>query len=87
MEGLLGTLTLSRIQFAFTAMFHIIWPVATIGISLFLVFLETRWIQTGKQGYYRHARFWSRLFFLNVAIGVATGAPSPVRVAISSVTC
>jgi len=76
MEGLLiNTLTLSRMQFALTAMFHIIWPVATIGISIFLVFLETRWMQTGKRDYYLHARFWSRLFFLNVAIGVATGIP------------
>ncbi len=75
MDGFPDTVMLSRMQFALTAMFHILWPVATIGISLFLVFLETRWMQTGKRDYYRHARFWSRLFFLNVAIGVATGIP------------
>jgi cytochrome bd ubiquinol oxidase subunit I len=75
MYGFPDTVTLSRMQFAFTIMFHIIWPVMTIGVSLFLVFLEARWIKTGKQEYYRHARFWSRLFFLNVALGVATGIP------------
>ena len=75
MDGFPDTVTLSRMQFALTAMFHILWPVATIGVSLFLVFLEARWIKTGKAEYYRHARFWSRLFFLNVAIGVATGIP------------
>jgi cytochrome d ubiquinol oxidase subunit I len=75
MHGLPDTVTLSRMQFALTAMFHILWPVATIGISLFLVFLEARWIRTGRKEYYRHARFWSRLFFLNVALGVATGIP------------
>ncbi|MGC9976354.1 MAG: cytochrome ubiquinol oxidase subunit I [Syntrophales bacterium] len=75
MDGLPDTVTLSRMQFALTAMFHILWPVATIGVSLFLVFLEVRWIRTGKEEYYRHARFWSRLFFLNVALGVATGIP------------
>ena len=75
MDGLPDTVTLSRMQFALTAMFHILWPVATIGVSLFLVFLEARWIRTGKEEYYRHARFWSRLFFLNVALGVATGIP------------
>jgi cytochrome d ubiquinol oxidase subunit I len=69
------TVTLSRLQFALTAMFHILWPVATIGLSLFLVFLEIRWIQTANDTYYRHAVFWSRLFFLNVAVGVATGFP------------
>jgi len=75
MNGLPDAVLLSRLQFAFTAMFHILWPVATIGLSLFLVFLEARWIRTGKEEYYRHARFWSRLFFLTVAIGVPTGIP------------
>ncbi len=75
MDGLPDAIILSRIQFALTAMFHILWPVTTIGISLFLVFLEARWIRTGKESYYRHARFWSRLLFLNVAVGVVTGIP------------
>ncbi len=75
MDGFPDTVMLSRLQFALTAMFHIIWPVATIGLSLFLVFLEFRWIRTKREEYYRHARFWSRLFFLNVAIGVASGIP------------
>jgi cytochrome d ubiquinol oxidase subunit I len=75
MEGFWDTVTLSRLQFALTAMFHIIWPVATIGLSLFLVFLEFKWIRTGEEAYLRHAKFWSRLFFLNVAVGVATGIP------------
>jgi cytochrome d ubiquinol oxidase subunit I len=75
MYGFPDTVTLSRIQFTLTAMFHILWPVATIGVSLFLVFLEACWIRTGKEEYYSHARFWSRLFFLNVALGVATGIP------------
>lgn len=69
------TVMLSRLQFAFTIMFHIIWPVATIGLSLFLVFVETRWLITGKDNYYRHARFWGRLFFLITAVGVVTGIP------------
>jgi cytochrome d ubiquinol oxidase subunit I len=69
------TVMLSRLQFALTIMFHIIWPVATIGLSLFLVFLESCWVITLKENYYRHARFWSRLFFLIVAVGVVTGIP------------
>ena len=28
---------LSRLQFAITTLFHILWPVLTIGLSLFLV--------------------------------------------------
>ncbi len=75
MDGFTDTVILSRIQFALTAMFHILWPVSTIGISIFLVFLEARWIMTGKDVYYSNARFWSRLFFLNLAVGVVTGIP------------
>ena len=75
MDGFPDAITLSRIQFALTAMFHLIWPVSTIGISIFLVWLEFRGLRTGEAEYYRHAKYWSRLFFLNVAIGVATGIP------------
>ncbi len=72
---ILDTVLLSRIQFALTAMFHILWPAATIGLSLFLVFLEARWVWTKNEDYLHQARFWSRLFFLNVAVGVVTGIP------------
>ena len=75
MENLFNPLTLSRLQFGFTAMFHIIWPVLTVGLSLFLVFLEALWLKTKDEQYYHQVRFWSRLFFLNVAMGVVTGIP------------
>ncbi|MEJ2689138.1 MAG: cytochrome ubiquinol oxidase subunit I [Deltaproteobacteria bacterium] len=68
-------LLLSRLQFAFTAMFHILWPVLTIGLSIYLTVLEALWLKTGKELYYRQARFWMRLFLLNVAVGVVTGIP------------
>lgn len=66
---------LSRAQFALTAMFHILWPVLTIGLSFFLVVIEGLWLKTGDADYYRHARFWARLFVLNFGIGVVTGLP------------
>jgi cytochrome bd ubiquinol oxidase subunit I len=68
-------LLLSRLQFAFTAMFHILWPVLTIGLSLFLVIVEALWLRTKKEIYYRQARFWGRLFILNFAVGVVSGIP------------
>src|SRR5574340_387784 len=70
-----SALFLSRLQFAFTAMFHIIWPVLTIGLSVFLLIMEMQWLKTRNGRYYSHARFWSKLFALNFAIGVATGIP------------
>jgi cytochrome bd ubiquinol oxidase subunit I len=75
MEGLFDHVMLSRIQFAITAMFHILWPVLTIGLSIFLVAMEALWLKTGDEIYYRHCRFWSKLFLLNVTVGVVTGIP------------
>jgi len=66
---------LSRLQFALTTMFHILWPVGIIGISIFLFVVEALWLWTRDDDYYRHARFWARLFLLNAALGVVTGIP------------
>lgn len=75
MDSLFDTVSLSRLQFALTAMFHILWPVLTIGLSLFLVLLEVLWLKTRDPDYYRHARFWSKLLLLNFGIGVVSGIP------------
>lgn len=64
---------LSRLQFAFTTMFHILWPVLTVGLSIFLVVLEALWLRGRDAVWYRHARFWGRLLLLTFAVGVATG--------------
>ncbi|MEE4376026.1 MAG: cytochrome ubiquinol oxidase subunit I [Candidatus Competibacteraceae bacterium] len=75
LENLTDHIVLSRMQFALTAMFHILWPVLTIGLSLFLVTVEALWLKTGNPDYYHHARFWGKLFLLNFAVGVVTGIP------------
>ena len=36
----------ARVQFAMTAIFHILWPILTISLSAFLVVVETLWIKT-----------------------------------------
>ncbi|NJL82162.1 MAG: cytochrome ubiquinol oxidase subunit I [Chloroflexaceae bacterium] len=75
MEFLFDTATLSRMQFALTAIFHMLWPILTTGMSIFLVIIEGIWLKTGNPQYYYHARFWSKLYVLNFGIGVATGIP------------
>lgn len=75
MDFLHDPVLLSRFQFAFTAMFHILWPVLTVGLGVFLLVLEVLWLKTGDDDYYRHARFWATLFTLNFTIGVVTGLP------------
>ncbi len=64
---------LSRLQFAFTIMFHYIFPPLTIGMSVVLVYLEGMFLRTGDALYEAAARFWTRIFALNFAIGVASG--------------
>lgn len=68
-------LFLSRLQFALTTMFHIIWPVMTIGLSVFIFVSECVWIRTGNVEWYRQARFWNRFFPLIFAMGVVSGIP------------
>jgi cytochrome bd ubiquinol oxidase subunit I len=70
-----NTVSLSRMQFALTAIFHMLWPVLTTGMSIYLVIVEGLWLKTRKPDYYYHIRFWSKLFLLNFGIGVATGLP------------
>ena len=66
---------LSRLQFAITTLYHILWPVLTIGLSLFLVVTESLWLRTDDAAWYHHSRFWGRLFLLNFSVGVVTGLP------------
>ena len=73
MEPAGSVVMLSRVQFAFTIGFHILWPVLTVGLSAYLVLMEALYVKTGREVYYRQARFWGRLFLLGFGLGVATG--------------
>ena len=53
---------LSRIQFGMTTAFHLVVPILTIGIALFLVVVEWLWLSTQNALYYRMYRFWVRIF-------------------------
>ncbi|HEY9767814.1 MAG TPA: cytochrome ubiquinol oxidase subunit I [Coleofasciculaceae cyanobacterium] len=75
MEFLSDTVILSRLQFAVTAIFHMLWPILTTGMAVYLIIIEGLWLKTRNQNYYYHARFWSKLYVLNFGIGVASGLP------------
>ena len=64
---------LSRIQFAFTAAFHYIYPPLSIGLGLLMVIFESIYIKTKNKEYETLARFWTKIFALTFGIGVATG--------------
>ncbi|HEX7968887.1 MAG TPA: cytochrome ubiquinol oxidase subunit I [Stellaceae bacterium] len=67
------TVLLSRLQFAWTIGYHILWPAYTIGISSFIVILSALWLGTRKPVYRDLMRFWIHLFALGFAMGVVTG--------------
>ena len=64
---------LARIQFAFTVAFHIIFPSFTIGLAAFIATLLVRWRLTGEEKFHRLARFWTKIFAVSFAMGVASG--------------
>jgi cytochrome d ubiquinol oxidase subunit I len=72
-EKVMDVVLLSRIQFAVTTMFHILFPVLTIGLALYLVIVELLWLMTKQEVYYRLYRFWVKIFAINFGVGVVSG--------------
>jgi cytochrome bd ubiquinol oxidase subunit I len=61
-------LLLSRLQFAFTVSFHIIFSSFTIGLAAWLALLEALHLRTGRQEYRLVFEFWLKIF--GVAFGL-----------------
>src|SRR5437660_8694110 len=64
-----------RLQFAFTVMFHYLFPILTMGLGFFIAVLSTMSLITHREGYARAADFWAKIFAINFAVGVVTGIP------------
>jgi cytochrome d ubiquinol oxidase subunit I len=64
---------LSRIQFGLTIAFHYIFPPLSIGLGVILVFMEALYLKTRNPLFQQMTRFWTRIFGLTFALGVATG--------------
>ena len=64
---------LSRLQFAVTTMFHILFPVLTMGLAVYLVVVEFLWLTKKEEIYYRIYRFWAKIFAINFGLGVVSG--------------
>jgi cytochrome d ubiquinol oxidase subunit I len=69
----LDPVLLARIQFAFTIIWHIIFPAFTIGLSAYIATLCVMWMRTGKEHYRLLAQFWTRIFAVSFAMGVVSG--------------
>ncbi|MCU0573009.1 MAG: cytochrome ubiquinol oxidase subunit I [Syntrophobacteraceae bacterium] len=69
----MDVLLLSRLQFAVATFFHFLFVPLTLGLSLMIAIMETRYVRTGDEEYKRMAKFWGKIFLINFAIGVVTG--------------
>lgn len=64
-----------RWHFAFTATYHYLFPQLTMGLALLIVLMKGIGLRTGDAHWDRSARFWTRIFAVNFAMGVVTGIP------------
>ena len=64
---------LARVQFAMTAAFHYLYPPLSIGLGVYLVVIEGIYLRTKNLLYKQMAKFWTKVFALTFALGVATG--------------
>jgi len=69
----LDVVSLSRLQFALTAMYHFLFVPLTIGLSAILAIMETVYVMTGREIWRTMTQFWGTLFGINFVLGVATG--------------
>ena len=65
--------TLSRLQFALTTIYHWLFVPLTLGLGWFVAFFQTRYYQTKDETWHKMTKFWGKLFLINFAIGVVTG--------------
>ncbi len=65
--------SLSRLQFGATAMFHFIFVPLTLGLSWLLVIMEAAYVMTRNVIYRDMTKFWGKLFGINFVMGVTTG--------------
>src|ERR1700720_3925493 len=69
----LDPISLDRLQFAVTALYHFLFVPLTLGLSFLLAIMESVYVMTGREIWRDATRFWGKLFGINFAMGVATG--------------
>jgi cytochrome bd ubiquinol oxidase subunit I len=68
-------LVVSRLQFGFTATYHYLFPMFTMGLALLILVLKSVFLRNGNELYNVAARFWGRIFAITFVVGVVTGIP------------
>ena len=73
MSPSMDVVSLSRLQFGLTAMYHFLFVPLTLGLSVLLAMMESVYVMTGREIWRDMTQFWGMLFGINFAMGVATG--------------
>ena len=69
----MDVLMLSRLQFAFATIIHFLFVPLTLGLSVLVAVMETKYARTNDEVYLKMARYWGKIFLINFAMGVVTG--------------
>ncbi|GAB4503140.1 MAG: cytochrome ubiquinol oxidase subunit I [Anaerolineales bacterium] len=69
----MDALALARWQFAITTIYHFFFVPLTLGLSIFVAILETKYVRSGEEAFKKMAKFWGTVFLINFAMGVVTG--------------
>jgi cytochrome d ubiquinol oxidase subunit I len=72
-EWLPSALDLARFQFAFTIVWHFLFPAFTIGLASYLAVLEALWLRTSNPVYLDTYKYWLKIFAVAFAMGVVSG--------------
>ena len=73
LDALPSAVNLARFQFAFTIVWHFLFPAFTIGLASYLTVLLALGRWTGKALYLDVFRYWLRVFAIAFAMGVVSG--------------
>ncbi|HZE97537.1 MAG TPA: cytochrome ubiquinol oxidase subunit I [Planctomycetota bacterium] len=68
-------LSAHRFHFAFTIVYHYLFPQLTMGLAFLIALFKIQGLRTKDPRFDVAARFWTRIFAINFAMGVVTGIP------------
>ncbi|WP_022867995.1 cytochrome ubiquinol oxidase subunit I [Schaalia vaccimaxillae] len=72
-QAALDSVTVGRWQFGITTVYHFVLVPLTIGLSLLVAIMQTKWHRSGNETWLKATRFFGKLLLINFALGVATG--------------
>jgi cytochrome d ubiquinol oxidase subunit I len=68
-------LTVSRLQFTITVIYHFLFPMPTMGLALLIFVLKSLYMRNRNELYNKAARFWGKIFTVTFVMGVVTDIP------------